>query len=197
VVESASGPLRVERTRASSPAAARAPMPMPAAAAPLGTPDEPRELPAAIRAGPARVQGPSSARRPPPQAAPPPPPSPASARPTAPPVVQRTGAARPAASASRSRADHGIRGVPLASLAACVSDADEERWKRKVLAAVGSREACTSAAGHYRFVETKNLNAFLMWIEVASHRRQGDRCDELSLALACLQGGAGQGRESR
>jgi hypothetical protein len=78
-----------------------------------------------------------------------------------------------------------------------VSDADEEQWKRKVLAAVGSHETCTSSAGHYRFVETKNLNAFLMWIEVAAHRAQGDRCDELSLALACLRGGGGRGGGSR
>jgi hypothetical protein len=96
-----------------------------------------------------------------------------------------------------SRPDQGIRGVPLDSLAACVSDADEERWKRRVLAAVGSRESCSSRAGSYRFVETKNLNAFLMWIERASDRPAGDRCEELGLALECLAPGRGQERGSR
>jgi hypothetical protein len=197
-LETASGPLRVERTRAASHAPARAPMPMPAAAAPSEPLEEARDTQLATRgAGPARTTSAPATRRPSPHAAPPPPPSPTRGRTVAASIPQRTGAARPATSAARSRPDHGIRGVPLASLAACVSDADEERWKRKVLAAVGSREACTSAAGHYRFVETKNLNAFLMWIEVASHRSQGDRCDELSLALACLQGGGGQGGGSR
>jgi hypothetical protein len=78
-----------------------------------------------------------------------------------------------------------------------VSDADEERWKRRVLAAVGSRETCTSAAGSYRFVETKNLNAFLMWIERADNRPAGDRCEELGLALECLASGGGRGREAK
>jgi hypothetical protein len=110
----------------------------------------------------------------------------------------RTGAPPPSPVPGRaSRPEREIQGVPLASLAACVSDADEERWKRRVLAAVGARETCSSAAGRYRFVETKNLNAFLMWIERASHRAQGDRCEELGLALECLQGSSGQGKESR
>ena len=87
--------------------------------------------------------------------------------------------------------------MPLDSLAACVSDADEERWKRRVLAAVGSRETCASAAGRYRFVETKNLNAFLMWIERASQRPAGDRCKELGLAFECLKTSSGNGRGPR
>jgi hypothetical protein len=37
-------------------------------------------------------------------------------------------------------------------------------------------------------VETKNLNAFLMWIERNPSRRAADRCVELRLALECLAG---------
>jgi hypothetical protein len=103
----------------------------------------------------------------------------------------------PTATPRAARPEQEIRGVPLDSLAACVSDADEERWKRRVLAAVGSRETCSSAAGRYRFVETKNLNAFLMWIERAANRPAGDRCDELGLALACLEAGPGRGGGAR
>jgi len=62
----------------------------------------------------------------------------------------------------------------------------------RVLAAVDSRDSCSSAAGHYRFVETKNLNAFLMWIERAPGRRSGDRCAELTHALDCLARQAGK-----
>jgi hypothetical protein len=57
------------------------------------------------------------------------------------------------------------------------------------VAAVTTQKECVSAAGTYRFVETKNLNSFLMWVDPARGRAQGDRCDELSLALACLRSG--------
>ena len=65
---------------------------------------------------------------------------------------------------------------------------------------MGGARQCASAAGRYRFVETKNLNAFLMRIERAPTRRATDRCIELRLALECLrarrpggQGGPGPG----
>jgi hypothetical protein len=79
-----------------------------------------------------------------------------------------------------------IRGVPLGSLAACRSDRDEDALKRKVLAAVTKPGECTSAAGRYRLVETKNLNAFLLWIERAPNRPEADRCTELRHVLECL-----------
>jgi hypothetical protein len=79
-----------------------------------------------------------------------------------------------------------LSGVPLASLASCVSDAKEQALKQRILAAVGSRGSCKSPVGRYHFVETKNLNAFLMRIERASGRRVGDRCAELTYALDCL-----------
>ena len=91
-----------------------------------------------------------------------------------------------AAARSGSSAD-GIAGVPLGSLAACVSDREEDLLKRKLIEVVTTQEECASEAGRYRFVETKNLNAFLMWIERAPSRREADRCVELRLALECLR----------
>lgn len=68
--------------------------------------------------------------------------------------------------------------------------------KQQVLAAVKKRTECESAAGRYVFVETRNLNAFLMYVQRNSDRAQVDRCAELSLALDCLtrQGGKRAGR---
>jgi hypothetical protein len=82
----------------------------------------------------------------------------------------------------------GVAGVPLADLAVCMSDRDEDRLKQAVVAAVTTQKECVSRAGTYRFVETKNLNSFLMWIDRAASRSVGDRCDELRHALECLQG---------
>jgi hypothetical protein len=102
----------------------------------------------------------------------------------------RPGVKAPPAPAARSEPNAKLRGVPLGSLAACRTDRLEDDLKQRVLAAVRNREECESAAGRYRFVETKNLNAFLMWIERAPGRAEGDRCAELSYALSCLRGGA-------
>lgn len=85
-----------------------------------------------------------------------------------------------------------MSGVPLGSLAACMSDRQEDSLKQRVVAAVTTQRECISAAGTYRFVETKNLNAFLMWIERAPHRGEADRCEELRLALECLAQGGGR-----
>jgi hypothetical protein len=79
-----------------------------------------------------------------------------------------------------------FQGVPLGSLAACVSDREEDGLKLEVMKAAGARTSCSSRAGNYRFVETKNLNAFLMWIERNPSRKAADRCIELRLALECL-----------
>ncbi len=79
-----------------------------------------------------------------------------------------------------------LRGVPLGSLAACDSDRREDSLKQKVIAAVTTQEECVSEAGIYRFLETRNLNAFLLYVERAESRSAGDRCTELSLALECL-----------
>ena len=83
----------------------------------------------------------------------------------------------------------GLSGVPLGELQACVSDREEDRLKGAVVAAAKTQGECVSSKGTYRFVETKNVNAFLMWINRAPSRRVEDRCAELRYALECLQGG--------
>jgi hypothetical protein len=84
-----------------------------------------------------------------------------------------------------------VEGVPLGDLAACVTDREEDRLKQAVVAAVKTQQECVSRKGTYRFIETKNLNAFLMWIDRAPSRAVEDRCSELRYALECLQS-AGQ-----
>lgn len=111
--------------------------------------------------------------------------SPAAASPAEVPV--RTEAHRVTSAASRDSASAPeLRGVPLGALAACVSDQEEDRLKLRLMAAVTGQEDCVSRAGRYRFVETKNLNAFLMWVERARPRPDADRCVELQLAIECL-----------
>ncbi len=85
-----------------------------------------------------------------------------------------------------------VAGVPLAELEACLSDREEDRLKQAVVAAVTTQQECTSDRGTYRFVETKNLNAFLMWIDRAPDRSGTDRCTELGYALECLRGASQQ-----
>jgi hypothetical protein len=80
-----------------------------------------------------------------------------------------------------------LRGVPLGSLASCVSDREEDALKQQLVALVGGPAECVSAAGRYRFVETRNLNAFLLWVERAPQRAAADRCVELSFALECVR----------
>lgn len=100
--------------------------------------------------------------------------------------------AAPSEPLSAGNADH-LEGVPLQALAACVSDQKEEALKQQVLAAVTTQEECVSEAGRYRFVETRNQNAFLMWIQRAAGAAPGDRCAELERALACLRRAAREG----
>ena len=97
---------------------------------------------------------------------------------------------RPSAAPTRPRPGPSagkLQGVPLASLASCISDREEDALKRRLLAAVRSPDECVSEAGRYRFIETKNLNAFLMWIERSPARGEADRCTELGLALRCVE----------
>jgi len=72
-------------------------------------------------------------------------------------------------------------------LAACRSDSEEDALKQRVIAAVTTQEECVSRAGRYRFIQTKNLNSFLMWVDRASARGEADRCGELRYALDCLK----------
>jgi hypothetical protein len=103
--------------------------------------------------------------------------------------TSRSTRARAARSAKRSgRRGRRLRGVPLGSLAVCVSDREEEALKQRLIAAVTTQSECTSEAGRYRFLETRNLNAFLMTIERAASRAEADRCTELAYALDCVVG---------
>jgi hypothetical protein len=114
-------------------------------------------------------------------------------------IAQAAVAARPPEPEGESRGESGdirpglLQGVPLASLAACESNEREDRLKQRILASVRSTRACESEAGTYHFLQTNNLNAFLMWIEKAPSRHSRNRCGELDLALACL--GANQLKE--
>ena len=56
-----------------------------------------------------------------------------------------------------------------------------------VVAAVTTQKECLSEAGHYRFLQTRNLNSFLMWVDRAAARGEADRCVELRHALECLK----------
>ena len=106
---------------------------------------------------------------------------------SAPELASRAGRAAPDAPRGVPSERPGVAGVPLGDLAACVSDREEDRLKQAVVAAVTTQKECVSRKGTYRFVETKNLNAFLMWIDRAPGRPVSDRCVELGYALECLR----------
>ncbi len=115
-------------------------------------------------------------------AAPAPPPPRAHVERAAPTRPKHTPVVQTASAAPRTR----IPGVSLGSLAPCRTDARELDLKQRVVAAAGDRASCESPAGRFHFIETKNVNAFLMGIERAPSRRSGDRCEELTYALDCL-----------
>ena len=99
---------------------------------------------------------------------------------------ERVAAAPLPSAAARAEPDQKLGGVPLSAFPACRTDQREDTLKLAVLAAVGKKRDCSSAAGTFRFVETKNLNSFLLWIERAPGRAAADRCGELTHALNCL-----------
>ena len=80
-----------------------------------------------------------------------------------------------------------LNGVPLAALASCVSDREEDRLKQRIIAVARDNTKCVNQAGRYRFVQTRNLNSFLMWVERSSRRTKANRCVELHHALTCLE----------
>jgi hypothetical protein len=80
-----------------------------------------------------------------------------------------------------------LAGVPLGSLASCVTDREEDALEQQLVALLGQPTECVSPAGRYRFVETRNLNSFLLWVERAPARREADRCVELAFALECIR----------
>lgn len=81
----------------------------------------------------------------------------------------------------------GIDGVPLETLAACRSREREDALKQQLMLAVTNGSLCSAAGGSYRFLETKNLNAFLMRVARDSERELGNRCDELMRAQMCVE----------
>ena len=72
------------------------------------------------------------------------------------------------------------------SLASCVSDREEDALKQRLIRHVPQPGVCSNPQGAWSFVETKNLNAFLMWVDRGT-QRAGDRCAELTRALACVK----------
>ena len=77
--------------------------------------------------------------------------------------------------------------VPLGRLAACPQPGEEDGLKQRVIASPNATGACTSAAGTYRFVENRNLNAFLLLVRRSPDRPLANRCEELRFALDCLE----------
>ncbi len=107
--------------------------------------------------------------------------------PTMPAPASRPGRAAPDLPRGPTGDPISVAGVPLGELASCLSDREEDRLKQAVVAAVTTQAECVSSKGTYRFVETKNLNAFLMWIDRDPARSVADRCVELGYALECLR----------
>jgi len=91
-----------------------------------------------------------------------------------------------ASSAGDSPANAAPEDVPLGRLAPCASRSEEDALKQKVIVSANARGTCASDAGSYRFVESRNLNAFLMLIRRNPHREVANRCEELRFALECL-----------
>ena len=85
--------------------------------------------------------------------------------------------------------------VPLDELPACSPPERQDELKKRILLATAAQRAreCSHPDGQYRFLETRNLNAFLMWSrthpESASAQQPArDVCDVLMRALVCLEG---------
>jgi hypothetical protein len=121
-------------------------------------------------------------------------PAAAQASPAPAPPVRGAPSGAPAENPAERPARPALRGVPLGQLRACHSEREEDALKLRLLAVAPAPGECASGAGRYRLIETRNLNAFLMWIESAPERTAGDRCDELRHALACFGARAGARR---
>ncbi len=88
----------------------------------------------------------------------------------------------------------GWREVPLESLPDCSPPGRQDRLKQRIALASVRRPECTHREASYRFVETRNLGAFLMWTRstaspsaAAARRAPRDACEVLEAALRCLQ----------
>lgn len=92
--------------------------------------------------------------------------------------------------------------VPLDDLPDCSPPGRQDRLKQQIMRAAESQQTCRHAAGAYRFVETRNLNAFLMWSRTHPDVDAGssgvrDACEVLSRALECLASSSTKELETR
>ncbi len=82
--------------------------------------------------------------------------------------------------------------VPLDDLPDCTPSGRQDALKQRILRIVPSfNRECSHPEGRYRFVQTRNLNAFLMWSRPnpdapALLTRDRNACDVLERALRCL-----------
>lgn len=79
-----------------------------------------------------------------------------------------------------------LAGVPLEALAPCESLAREDELKQTLLREVRTGHECAGSDGSYRFIETRNVNAFSMGVREGQSRALGNRCEELERAIACV-----------
>jgi len=117
------------------------------------------------------------------------------------PIVSAAPAAPTAlASGSDPNGVDGWQEVPLDALPDCDPPGRQDLLKKRILLAASFERECTHRGGSFRFVETRNLGAFLMWSRPipagsAGQPRDRDACDVLERALACL--GDPSSQESR
>lgn len=81
--------------------------------------------------------------------------------------------------------------VPLDALPDCNPPGRQDLLKKRILLAAPTERECSHQDGSYRFIETRNLGAFLMWSRPnpdhpAGQQRARDVCDVLQQALRCL-----------
>ncbi len=92
----------------------------------------------------------------------------------------------PAAGRGAGSARGALSGVPLEALAPCESLAREDELKQTLMRDVAAGRECAGRDGIYRFIETRNVNAFSMGVREPSGRTLGNRCEELERAIACV-----------
>ena len=85
----------------------------------------------------------------------------------------------------------GWQEVPLEELPDCSPAGRQDLFKKRILLAAPFERECSHQDGSYRFVETRNLGAFLMWSRTNPDRPAGQPrarnvCDVLERALRCL-----------
>lgn len=81
--------------------------------------------------------------------------------------------------------------VPLDELPDCSPPGRQDGLKRQILRAAEGVPECSGRSGRFRFLETRNLNAFLMWSRSPSAagtdgRPARNACEVLERALLCL-----------